>query len=465
MDNLQKRTEDCISFEEQAEYCHNVAVFNRGKNLRFHIQTLGCQMNEADSEQISGMLIQMGYTFIEDIEKADLIIINTCCVRENAEFKLYGHIGELKILKKTNKNLITIVCGCMMQQKHVVEKIKNSYKYIDIVFGTHNRHELPKMLLSRLSTGKKVYEIWEDNKGIAENVPVERKNNISAFVPITYGCDNFCSYCIVPYVRGRETSRDPEKIKQDIIDLSQKGIKEITLLGQNVNSYNYGMDFSKLLYYSSDVPGIERIRFMTSHPKDLSDNLIKAMAEIPSICNHIHLPLQSGSTEVLKQMNRKYTKDDYISLVSKIKMAIPEISISTDIIVGFPGETEYDFNETLDVYKKTGFDFAYTFIYSKRTGTPAAKRIDQIDDDVKGKRFKRLVDLVNEMTLSSNVKDENKILKVLVEGKSRTDDKIMTGRTESNKIVNFRCDSDFTGKIVNVKIIKGHTWHLEGEKI
>ncbi|MDD3972798.1 MAG: radical SAM protein, partial [Clostridia bacterium] len=267
MDNLQKRTADCISFEEQAEYCHNVAVINRGKNLRFNIQTLGCQMNEADSEQISGMLIQMGYTFIEDIEKADLVIINTCCVRENAEFKLYGHIGEWKVLKKANKNLITIVCGCMIQQKHVVEKIKNSYKYIDIVFGTHNRHELPKMLLSRLSTGKKVYEIWEDNKGIAENVPVERKSNIAAFVPITYGCDNFCSYCIVPYVRGRETSRDPEKIKQDIIELSQKGIKEITLLGQNVNSYNYGMDFSKLLYYISDVPGIERIRFMTSHPK------------------------------------------------------------------------------------------------------------------------------------------------------------------------------------------------------
>ena len=311
-----------------------------------------------------------------------------CCVRENAEFKLYGHIGELKTIKQANKDLIIVICGCMMQQTHVVEKIKKSYKFVDIVFGTHNRHELPRLLYKRISEKKKIYEVWENSKGIAENVPIERKSRITAFVPITYGCDNFCSYCIVPYVRGREKSRDPKMIKKDIMKLASEGIKEITLLGQNVNSYSYEMDFSELLHYISDIPYIDRIRFMTSHPKDLSDNLIKAMKDIPKMCSHIHLPLQSGSTNVLKQMNRKYSKDDYLVLINKIKQSIEDITISTDIIVGFPGETEEEFEETLDVYRKAGFDFAYTFIYSKRNGTPAANRQDQISDDIKNKGCK-----------------------------------------------------------------------------
>ena len=466
MDNLQnKNSADCIVFDEQAEYCHQIASMNRGRNLKYYIETLGCQMNEADSEQISGMLIQMGYTGTLDIAKADIIVFNTCCVRENAEFKLYGHIGKLKTVKQLKEGLLIVICGCMMQQKHIVEKIKKSYKHIDIVFGTHNRHEFPKLLFRRITEKKKIYEVWEDNKGIIEKVPVKRKSVITAFVPITYGCDNFCSYCIVPYVRGREKSRNPEIIKNEIINLASEGINEITLLGQNVNSYNCGMDFPGLLYYISDISGIDRIRFMTSHPKDLSDNLIKAMKEIPQMCSHIHLPLQSGSSSILKQMNRKYTKDEYLFLIEKIRESLKDITISTDIIVGFPGETEDDFQETLQVYEKAGFDFAYTFIYSKRSGTPAANREDQIPDDVKNRRFAKLISLVNDMTLKSNINDENKVLQVLVEGKSRTDDLVMTGRTRSNKIVNFKCDTDFTGSLIDVKIVKGHTWHLEGEKI
>ena len=422
-------------------------------------------MNEADSEQLAGMLTDMGYSETEDISSADIIVINTCCVRENAEFKLYGHIGELKALKQNNKDLLIVLCGCMMQQSHVVDKIKKSYKQIDIVFGTHNRQEFPKLLFDRINKGKKVYDIWEESIGIAENVPVKRKSAVTAYVPVTYGCDNFCSYCIVPYVRGREHSRHPESIKNDIVKLAAEGIKEITLLGQNVNSYNFGMGFADLLYYISDIRGIERIRFMTSHPKDLSDNLIKAMAEIPEMCSHIHLPLQSGSSRVLQQMNRKYTKEQYLILIDKIRASVKDVAISTDIIVGFPGETEADFNETLEVYEKAGFDFAFTFIYSKRTGTPAAKRPDQIPDELKNQRFARLVALVNDMTSASNIRDENKVLQVLAEGKSRTDRTVMTGRTSSNKIVNFKCDNDFTGHLINVKIKKGHTWYLEGEKI
>ncbi len=447
------------------KYCRQIASINHGKNAKYFIETLGCQMNEADSEQLAGMLTDMGYSETEDISSADIIVINTCCVRENAEFKLYGHIGELKALKQNNKDLLIVLCGCMMQQSHVVDKIKKSYKQIDIVFGTHNRQEFPKLLFDRINKGKKVYDIWEESIGIAENVPVKRKSAVTAYVPVTYGCDNFCSYCIVPYVRGREHSRHPESIKNDIVKLAAEGIKEITLLGQNVNSYNFGMGFADLLYYISDIRGIERIRFMTSHPKDLSDNLIKAMAEIPEICSHIHLPLQSGSSRVLQQMNRKYTKEQYLILIDKIRASVKDVAISTDIIVGFPGETEADFKETLEVYEKAGFDFAFTFIYSKRTGTPAAKRPDQIPDELKNQRFARLVALVNAMTSASNIRDENKVLQVLAEGKSRTDRTVMTGRTSSNKIVNFKCDNDFTGHLINVKIKKGHTWYLEGEKI
>lgn len=451
------------AFENQIEYCNEVISLNRGKYPKFYIRTLGCQMNEADSEQLMGMLIEMGYQPWDKIEEADFIIFNTCCVRENAEQKLYGHIGELKALKSKNKNLITALCGCMMQQEHVVEKIKNSYHYIDIVFGTHNRYRLPELLHKRLTGSKRVFEIWEDNKGIAENIPVARQDKISAFVPITYGCDNFCSYCIVPYVRGREVSREAKSIRKDIEELAKEGVKEITLLGQNVNSYNSSMNFPQLLHYLSDISGIERIRFMTSHPKDLSVELIEAIRDIPSLCKHIHLPLQSGSSSVLKMMNRKYTKESYLSLISLLKEEIPHISISTDIIVGFPGETEEDFLETLDTYEKVGFDFAYTFIYSKRTGTPAAIKKDQVPDDTKSERFNRLIDLVNRLTEESNKEDENKILKVLVEGKSKTDPSYYTGRSESNKIVNFKADKDFTGTIVDVKIIKAHSWHIEGE--
>ena len=315
MDDLQKQDFiDCLTFEEQLEYCHQVANINHGKNPKYSIETLGCQMNHADSEQISGMLMQMEYMPTGNMEQADLIIFNTCCVRETAEFKLYGHIGELKALKQANKKLVTVVCGCMMQQKHVVERIIKSYKQIDIIFGTHNRHEFPKLLYKRLKENKKVYDIWEDSKGIAENVPIERQNGISASVPITYGCNNFCSYCIVPYTRGRERSRDMISILNEVKDLAARGYKEVTLLGQNVNSYHFvekttEIGFPELLEQVAIAVPNMRIRFTTSHPKDMSDATLEVIAKCPNMCQFIHLPVQSGSNNVLKAMNRKYTRE------------------------------------------------------------------------------------------------------------------------------------------------------------
>ena len=355
-----------------------MAKYRRPEKVEtYWIETYGCEMNIAESNAIKTMLEGVGITLAADEEHADLAILNTCSVRQSAENRVWGRIGNYSRIKK-ERPMILMIIGCMAER--LKEDLQGEAPWIDYVLGTNDKHKVLE-----IATGQNNL-VHDNSYSFLENY--YKEGDFSTFVPIMNGCNNFCTYCIVPYVRGRETSRDPEKIKKDIIELSKNGISEITLLGQNVNSYNYGMDFSKLLYYISDVPGIKRIRFMTSHPKDLSDNLIKAMTEIPSMCNHIHLPLQSGSTEVLRQMNRKYSKEDYLLLVSKIRQAIPEISISTDIIVGFPGETEYDFNETLDVYKKTGFDFAYTFLYSKRTGTPAAKRIDQIDDNVKAERFK-----------------------------------------------------------------------------
>ena len=452
------------ALDEQKQYIERIREMIAGKQMGYFIQTLGCQMNESDSEHIAGMLRDMGYIKTESVEEASIIVFNTCCVRENAEFKLLGHIGEIKRLKEINSGLITVICGCMMQQEHITNKIKKSYKFIDIIFGTYNRHELPKLIYRKMTLKKRIFDIWEEQKEYVEGTPVERTSDITAYVPIVYGCNNFCSYCIVPYVRGREISRKPQNIREEVETLANDGIREITLLGQNVNSYESDMDFPQLLYYLSDISGIERIRFMTSHPKDLSDDLIEAVASIPKLCKHIHLPLQSGSSKVLKEMNRHYTKESYLALIDRIRSKIPDVTLSTDIIAGFPGETEEDFAETLDVINKVAYDFAYTFIYSKRVGTPAEKREDQISDEVKDERFGRLKNIIDAYSLSSNIKDVGRVLKVLAEGPSKTNADIMSGRTESNKIVNFSCDPSFKGSMVDVKIIKGHTWHLEGEK-
>ena len=443
------------------------------------VRTFGCQMNEHDSEKITGMLLAMGYRIKEDDQAPDLVIFNTCCVRENAEEKVYGHLGALKKLKKDKPETVIAVCGCMTEQPTVVEEIKKKYKNVDLVFGTHNLHRFPELLKNVLDSGTRIYETSGTDNEVAEGVPVERDSKVKAWVTIMYGCDNFCTYCIVPYVRGRERSRRPEEILREVKELEARGIKEITLLGQNVNSYGKDlrsadgentngagyMDFAGLLSYICENTNIPRIRFMTSHPKDLSQRLIDTMAKYPAICRQLHLPVQSGSTRLLKMMNRRYTKEQYLELVGKVREKIPDVTLSTDIIVGFPGETEEDFEETLDVVRKVKFDMAFTFIYSKRTGTPAATYPDQVPDDVVKDRFARLLDAQNKNTHDSNVKHIGETLEVLAEGQSRTNEDKYTGRTQGGKPVNFTAEEDVTGRMVLVKITGGQTWYLEGEYV
>jgi len=372
----------------------------------------------------------------------------------------------MKHLKKDNPDLIIAVCGCMMQQPEVVEHIKKVYRHVDLIFGTHNLYKFPELLYNAISSDQTVIEIMDSIGLIAEDVPIQRKDGFKAWVTVMYGCNNFCSYCIVPYVRGRERSREFGKIVEEVKMLGQQGVKEITLLGQNVNSYGKDLggdiSFARLLTELNKVEGIERIRFMTSHPKDLSDELIYAMRDLDKLCEHLHLPFQAGSTKILKEMNRKYTKEDYLRLVEKIKQNIPDISLTTDIIVGFPGETEEDFQDTLDVVEKVRFDQAYTFLYSKRTGTPAAKSLNQIPEEVKKERFQRLLELQNRISKEINDSYLNKKVEVLVEGKSKTNEKNYTGRTRGNKVVNFQGDDQLIGKLVTVKINTVKTWSLEG---
>ncbi|MCY6372545.1 tRNA (N6-isopentenyl adenosine(37)-C2)-methylthiotransferase MiaB [Clostridium ganghwense] len=438
-------------------------------NDKYYIDTWGCQMNEEDSEKISGLLKGIGYTKTTVREEADIIIFNTCCVRENAEQKVYGHLGSLKRLKKSNPNLIIIVCGCMTQQKGMPKKIIDKFPYVDIIVGSFNSYKLPEYIDRVKKDGKSIIEIWDKEEGIVEGLPIDRKSDMKAFVTIMYGCNNFCSYCIVPYVRGRERSRKPEDIINEIKSLVSKGYKEITLLGQNVNSYGVGLEtkvtFGDLLRKVNTIEGLERIRFMTSHPKDVSDDLIKAMAECEKVCEHGHFALQSGSTRILDKMNRKYTREDYITLAKKLRKAIPDVAISTDIIIGFPGETEEDFLETLSIVKEVEFDSAFTFIYSKREGTPAAKFEEQVPDEVKHDRFNRLVEAVNEIVSRKNKEYDGKVVEVLVEGTSKNDETRLTGRTKNNRLVNFTGNPDSIGKIVNVKITKAQSFSLNGEMI
>lgn len=437
-----------------------------GRPLTAAVNTFGCQMNARDSEKITGILIEIGYDVIEG-ESADFVIYNTCTVRENANLKVYGHLGFLKGLKQKNPVMKIALCGCMMQEPTVVEKIKKSYPYVDLIFGTHNIYKFAELFYNRLVGKRMVIDLWEDTSQIVEELPSRRKYPFKAGVNIMFGCNNFCSYCIVPYVRGRERSRKPEDILKEITELSRDGVVEIMLLGQNVNSYGKNlktpMTFAQLLREVEKIEGIERIRFMTSHPKDLSDELIEVMSSSKKICSHLHLPVQSGSSRILKKMNRNYDKEQYLELVNKLRRAIPGLSLTTDIIVGFPGETDEDFKETLEVVLKARYDSAFTFIYSKRTGTPAAAMEEQVPDDVVKERFERLLHLVQKISAEEALKNEGRIMDVLVEERNTRDFSLMTGRLSSNLLVHFKGDESLTGKIVKVKLIKCNGFYYMGE--
>lgn len=458
--------------EKQAYYiakCKEI-ISNRekelGRKLKACVATFGCQMNFKDSEKLIGILNEIGYEETED-EHADLVLYNTCTVRENANLKIYGRLGYLSKLKKENNNMIIGLCGCMMQEEHVVEKIKKSYKFVDLIFGTHNIFKLAELLYERLSGQKSVIDIWQGTTEIVEDLPSERKYSFKSGVNIMYGCNNFCSYCIVPYVRGRERSRKPEDIINEIKKLVSEGVVEIMLLGQNVNSYGKTLEnpmtFAQLLQKIEKIDGLKRVRFMTSHPKDLSDELIDVMAHSKKICKQMHLPLQSGSDRLLKIMNRHYDKQHYLEIVDKLRKAIPDIGISTDIIVGFPGETEEDFNETLDVVKKVQYDSAFTFIYSKRSGTPAAEMENQVPQDVVKDRFDRLLKVVNEISSKKTAKYEGTTQLVMAEEVNSHDPELITGRLSNNTVVHFKGTKDLIGQELKVKLLKAKGFYYFGE--
>ncbi len=434
----------------------------------YKVETWGCQMNVHESEKIAGIAQSLGYVPTDDEKEADLIILNTCCVREHAEAKVYGRLGRLKSLKRKNPDLIIGIGGCMTQQKDEAQHIAKRYPYVDFIFGTHNLHKLSEMIANAKGAGSTIVDIQEDGYGkIVEGLPVERDDRVKAWVSIMQGCNNFCTYCIVPYVRGRERSRSREEIIKEVRGLAVQGYKEVTLLGQNVNSYGKDLekpvDFSALLRELNEVEGIERLRFTTSHPKDLSEDLIFAVKDCEKVCEHIHLPFQAGSTEILRRMNRKYTKEQYLALAGRIKKEIPGVSITTDIMVGFPGETEDDFEDTLDVVRKVRFDAAFTFLYSPRRGTPAAKMKDQVPYGIKHPRFLRLLDLTQKISAEENAKMKGKTVELLVEGVSKNDPARLTGRTRTNKLVHFTGDANLIGKLINVKVTEPRNWSLYGE--
>ena len=432
-----------------------------GRPLYFCVVTFGCQMNARDSEKLEGILEQAGYHKTDEEEQADFVIYNTCTVRENANLRVYGRLGYLHSLRKKNPELKIALCGCMMQEEEVVAKIKKSYRFVNLIFGTHNLYKFAELLYGMLCADRMIVDTWKDTKEIVEELPVDRKYSFKSGVNIMFGCNNFCSYCIVPYVRGREKSRQPEDIIREIRHLVADGVVEVMLLGQNVNSYGKNLEtpvsFAALLEQVAQIDGLKRIRFMTSHPKDLSDELIDVMARYPKICRHIHLPLQSGSSRVLKVMNRRYTKEQYLALTEKIRQAIPDISLTTDIIVGFPGETEEDFKETLDVVRRVRYDSAFTFIYSRRTGTPAAAMENQVDESVVKERFDRLLTLVQDISREECSRFEGRTMDVLVEGVNEQDEHLVTGRLGNNLLVHFPGTPADIGKIlpVHLDICKG----------
>ena len=427
-----------------------------GRPLTACTTTFGCQMNARDSDKLLGVLEQIGYQEETNEEDADFVIYNTCTVRENANMRVYGRLGQLNRVKKQKPHMLIGLCGCMMQEPEVVEKIKKSYRFVDLIFGTHNIYKFAELIVTRLESQRMVIDIWKDTDKIVEDLPSERKFSFKSGVNIMFGCNNFCSYCIVTYVRGRERSRNPEDIIREIQGLVADGVVEVMLLGQNVNSYGktleHPMTFAQLLTEIEKIEGLERIRFMTSHPKDLSDELIEVMKHSKKICKHLHLPVQSGSTEILKKMNRRYTKEQYLELVRKIKEAVPDISLTTDIIVGFPGETEEDFLETMDVVKKVRYDSAFTFIYSKRTGTPAAAMENQVPEDVVKDRFDRLLKEVQSISAEVCSVHEGTTQSVLVEAVNDHDPALVTGRLSNNILVHFPGEKELIGKIVSVRL-------------
>lgn len=437
-----------------------------GRKLSCCVTTFGCQMNSRDSEKLAGILEKTGYG-LTDSEDADLVIYNTCTVRDNANQRVYGRLGVLNSMKKKKPHMKIALCGCMMQEEAVIDKIKKSYRFVDLIFGTHNIFKFAELLCRMFEAGDMVVDIWKDTDQIVEDLPVERKYSFKSGINIMFGCNNFCSYCIVPYVRGRERSRNPKDIIREIENLAADGVIEIMLLGQNVNSYGKNLEepvsFAALLREIEKVKGIERIRFMTSHPKDLSEELIQVMKESGKICRHLHLPLQSGSTRILKAMNRNYTKEQYLSLAQKIRKEIPDMAITTDIIVGFPGETLSDVEETIDVVKQVQYDNAFTFIYSKRTGTPAAAMENQVPDEVIKEGFDRLLKVVQDTARQRVQLLKGKTLSALAEDVNVQDTALVTGRLSNNTIVHFKGDSSLIGKIVNVRLKECHGFYYVGE--
>ena len=442
----------------QLEYiskCTDLVKEKYDRQPCFFIQNAGCQMNSLQTDTVAGIVKRMGYKEVEKEENADVVIYNTCTVRENANLKIYGHLGHLKSIKRHKPDMKIVLFGCMMQEPEVIEKIHKDYSFVDLVFGTHNFHKFPELFYRSLNTEGQIIDVWKESDEIVEGMPSDRKYSFKTGVNIMFGCNNFCSYCIVPYVRGREKSREPEDIIEEIKGLVADGVTEVMLLGQNVNSYGKTLEhpvtFARLLQRVEEIEGLKRIRFMTSHPKDLSDELIETMAKSKKVCHHLHLPMQSGSSRILKIMNRRYDKEKYLELVEKIRKAVPDISLTTDIIVGFPGETEEDFQDTLDVVEKSCFDTAFTFIYSKRSGTPAAKMENQVPEDVVKDRFDRLLSLVQEKGREASSRFEGTVQEILVEEESK-EKGIFTGRTQYNLLVHFPGCQDMLGKYVKVKL-------------
>ena len=452
--------------EIKENFIEKVLKLNENRNLKYIILTMGCQLNENDSEKLAGMLTEMGYSETESLLDADLVLFNTCCVRENAEERLFGKLGEIKKLKE-QKEIILGIGGCMMQEPVMLEKIKKSYHFVDLVFGTHTLQNLPENLYKVLKERRKVKDVIDIDGEVYEGLPIKRNSDYKASVTIMYGCNNFCTYCIVPYVRGRERSREPEKILEEVRGLAKENYKEITLLGQNVNSYK-GNDkirnFAELLDEVCKIDGIEKVNFISPHPKDFTDDVIDVMAKHDKVTRIIHLPLQAGNTKVLKEMNRKYTKEEYLVLAEKILTKVPDAVLSTDIIVGFPGETDEEFEDTLDVVRKVNFEQIFMFIYSKREGTIAAAREDQVPEEIKHKRFDRLKELYESRVDENNEKYVGTVQRILIEGKSKNNDDTFEGRTRSNKVVIFvPNEKNKIGDIVNVKILEARKWYLKGE--
>ena len=464
---LEAKKRTCEKVRTSAnEYIVNENLKNLGLGKKYFVKTYGCQMNEHDSENIKAILEDMSFTETDDMENADLILLNTCAIRENAHNKVFGMIGRIKYLKEKNPNLIAGICGCMAQEEVVVNEILDKYSYLDIVFGTHNIHNLPNILYTSINKRDLEVEVLSIEGNVIENLPVKRDSKIKAWVNIMYGCDKFCTYCIVPYTRGKQRSREPKYIIEEVSDLVSKGYKEVTLLGQNVNAYGKDLGTN---YTMSDLlrdvalTGIERLRFVTSHPWDFDDSMIDVISKYDNIMPYIHLPLQSGSNSILKLMGRRYTKESYIELYNKLKKAMPNCSITTDIIVGFPNETDDDFNETLDVVNTCKYDGAFTFIFSPRVGTPAAKMADNVSLDVKNERLYKLNELVNKYSREANDRYLDKVVPVLIEGFSEKDSSMLMGYTDTMKLVNVKGSSDVIGTIVNVRITEVKTWSMDGE--